>query len=123
MFSVREKFPAGMKFFQIPLSWFRAVSAWINNFSAGTGIRFTAPSAPSGNNPVVVSIDEDYLRSKVAELAPASSGAAGASDAATQHVDMSSTSTEDVEGILDADIAFVSGSTMGQMDARAANMS
>jgi len=70
LFSVREKFPSGMKIFQIPLSWFRSVSAWLNNFSAGTGIKVSVPSAPSGNNPVTVSIDEKYLRAKIAEFSP-----------------------------------------------------
>lgn len=62
---LREKFPKGMKVFQIPLSWFRRVTAWINNFGAGKGVKVFRPEEPSPAAPVLVSIDEEWLDAKI----------------------------------------------------------
>lgn len=59
------RFPTGMKIFQIPLSWFRKVTAWLNNFCGGTGIDVTHPTDPSDVSPVMVSIDEEWLDDKI----------------------------------------------------------
>lgn len=69
--TLSEKFPAGMKVFQIPLQWFRKVTAWINNFCGGPGIRMTRPSFPKESAPVEISIDEEWLDERIR-------GAAGA---------------------------------------------
>ena len=59
------RFPTGMKIFQIPLSWFRRVTAWLNNFCGGTGINVTHPSDPSDVSPVMVSIDREWLKDEI----------------------------------------------------------
>lgn len=59
------RFPTGMKIFQIPLSWFRKVTAWLNNFCGGTGILVTHPTDPSDVSPVMVSIDREWLKDEI----------------------------------------------------------
>lgn len=59
------RFPTGMKIFQIPLSWFRRVTAWINNFCGGPGITVTHPTDPSDVSPVMVSIDREWLKDEI----------------------------------------------------------
>ncbi len=63
--TLQEKFQAGTKVFQIPLEWFRKVTAWINNFCPGTGMRMTRPSFPKESAPVEMSIDEEWLDERI----------------------------------------------------------
>lgn len=70
MFSVRDNFPDGMKITQIPLSWFRAVSAFLNNLASGTGIKIDKPSSPSPESPTVFSVNDDYVAAAVRKYAP-----------------------------------------------------
>lgn len=62
---IYDRFPTGMRIFQIPLSWFRRVTAWLNNFCGGTGIDVSHPSDPSDVSPVMVSIDREWLRDEI----------------------------------------------------------
>ena len=85
MFAIRDNFPDGMKITQIPISWFRAVSAFLNNLAAGTGIRIDKPSTPSTETPTVISVNDEYVAAAVRKYAPrlevVGSGDGGAADA------------------------------------------
>ena len=59
--TLAETFPTGMRVFQIPLVWFRKVTAWINNFAPGPGINMTRPLSPSDVAPVEIAVDEEWL--------------------------------------------------------------
>ena len=78
MYHIRSDFRPGTKAFAIPLSWFRSVAEFINSLCSGTGIRMTNPAHPSPESPVRISVDEAWLKQKVAEFAPQQASGGGA---------------------------------------------
>ena len=123
MFHIRDDFKPGTKIFSIPLSWFRGVGRFINSLCSGTGIRMTNPAHPSAETPVRISVDEAWLKQKVAEFAPQQTGGGeGAQPVAdATNVDNTQTGDGDVEGIASATdtTAYVTGDTaVGQSAAR-----
>lgn len=65
-----NKFPSGMKVFQIPLQWFRDVTHFINGVAGGSCIEVERPQSLSEGVPVLISLDEEMLAEKVAEAVP-----------------------------------------------------
>lgn len=88
MFTLRTKFPNGMKIFAIPLSWFRKVSAYLNNICPGTGMKIEQPGEPSDSSPVIFSIDTDYLDARISSLL------ANDNEKSTQSVDIRNNETD-----------------------------
>lgn len=68
MLILKTVFRSGMKITQVPIAWFRAVSGFLSNIAAGTGIKIRIPATPDGNNPVHISIDESYLDGRLRRL-------------------------------------------------------
>lgn len=61
MFHLKDNWPSGMRIFQIPLSWFRKVSGFLNNFIQGEGIEIEKPDNPGLDTPVRIKLSEDAL--------------------------------------------------------------
>jgi len=63
MFLLNEKLFSGpLKVFQVPMSWFRGVSAFLNNFIGGAGLKLSKPTTPSPDAPVEMSLDEEFVK-------------------------------------------------------------
>lgn len=65
-----NKFPSGMKVFQIPLQWFRDVTHFINGVAAGNCIDIQRPQSLEEGVPVIIGIDEEELAEKIADNIP-----------------------------------------------------
>lgn len=65
MFLLTEEFKAGMKIFQIPLKWYRKVTAFLNHFIGTNGISVKCPPEPSGSDPVEIGLDKEWLDSYI----------------------------------------------------------
>ena len=62
MFILDEKiFTGGFKLCGLPLKWFRSVSAFLNSLCGENGVKVKKPTNPTVENPVVLSIDEEWL--------------------------------------------------------------
>ncbi len=111
MFLLDEKlFSSGLKLFQIPSSWFRSVSAFLNSIHGENGVKVEKPTSPSADNPVTLSIDEDWLDEKLdhsldEKLIP---------EADATNVDTSKTNDGGKAGIEDTTRAAVSGESLAQ---------
>jgi hypothetical protein len=62
-----NKFPNGMKVFQIPLQWFRDVTNFINGVAGGNCVEVARPQSLAEGVPVLIQIDDEELEKKVAE--------------------------------------------------------
>lgn len=97
MFTLFTKFQNGMKIFSIPLSWFRKVTAYLNNICAGTGIKILQPNEPSDSSPVVISVDPAYIDARIAAHMSGDDNSIGSSaasiDARNTETDTSGTIT------------------------------
>lgn len=65
-----NKFPNGMKVFQIPLQWFRDVTNFINGVAGGNCVEVARPQSLAEGVPVLIQIDDEELEKKVAEAVP-----------------------------------------------------
>jgi hypothetical protein len=75
MFILDEKLFSGtMKVFQLPMSWFRSVSAFLNNFIGGPGLKLSKPMNPSPSDPVEMSLDEEFVKELAQDCFTAGSG-------------------------------------------------
>lgn len=68
-----NKFPNGMKVFQIPLQWFRDVTNFINGVAGGSCVEVARPQSLAEGVPVLIQIDDEELEKKVAEAVPETS--------------------------------------------------
>lgn len=61
MFHVWSGWRNGMSVFSIPLSWFKAVTNFLNHFAAGTGIEIEKPENPGVDAPVKIRLSQQVL--------------------------------------------------------------
>ena len=61
MFLLTEEFKAGTKIFQIPLKWYRKVTAFLNHVTGSNGISVKCPAEPSGSDPVEIGLDKEWF--------------------------------------------------------------
>ncbi len=129
MLIINTIFRSGMKITQVPISWFRAVSGFLANFAPGTGVRIRIPASPDMNNPVLISIDEAYIKGLLNGVVTedelnrrlrdygnddAAGGCALTPAEDPTNVDTSKTNDGGVEGIEDTTRAAVSGESLAQ---------
>lgn len=111
MFTLEQDFRSGMKIFQIPIRWFRKVTAFLTHLTGGDGIDIHAPPSPDGTAPVQISVDQDWLKDRIREIVPP--------DTVTDTpVSIVQTDSNNREGIASATAAAVSGDTISTAAAR-----
>lgn len=124
MYHIRSDFRPGTKAFAIPLSWFRSVAEFINSLCSGTGIRMTNPAHPGPESPVRISVDEAWLKQKVAEFAPQQTGGGDGAQPTPDADNINNAQTGDggIEGIASATdtTAYVDGDDVSDTAARIA---
>lgn len=64
---LHNKFPSGMKVFQIPLQWFRDVTNFVNGVAGGNCVEVTRPQALAEGVPIVIGIDEEAIADNLGE--------------------------------------------------------
>lgn len=111
-----NKFPNGMKVFQIPLQWFRDVTNFINGVAGGNCIDVARPLSLAEGVPVLIQIDDEELEKKVAAAVPETSidsdnlgEGTGANEAPTElstGTAATETSPSDTSGITDLTETF-----------------
>lgn len=115
MFVLDEKiFKAGLKFFQIPLSWFVSVSKFLNNLVGGGGIKVDRPTTPGPDSPVEVYIDEDWLNEKVKRAIVPTADSTNVDNTQTGDAQQGF----DTNGIAASTAAYVSGDSISQAAGR-----
>ena len=61
MFHVWSGWRSRMSVFSIPLSWFRGVTNFMNNFTQGRGIEIELPDNPKIESPVKIKVSKEVL--------------------------------------------------------------
>lgn len=123
MFTLPDIFRPGLRVFGVPMAWYRKVSMYLTNITAGTGIRITQPGEPSVSAPVKIELDPGVVAA-LEKIGGDSSPAAGDSASPTpdaENVDNAQTGDGGTEGIASATdtTAYVTGDTaVGQSAAR-----
>jgi len=109
VFILDEKiFTGGFKLCGLPLKWFRSVSAFLNSLCGENGVKVKKPTSPTVENPVVLSIDEEWLDQYLAEKDIETSAP----------VSTVETDENGVEGIARATAAYVTGDGIAQAAGR-----
>lgn len=118
MFTLPDIFRPGLRVFGVPMAWYRKVSMYLTNITAGTGIRITQPGEPSVSAPVKIELDPGVVAA-LEKIGGDSSPAAG--DSASPTPDATNVGDENTDGIASATdtTAYVTGDTaVGQTAGR-----